>query len=207
MTSIPEPPTPQEGPSPQTPPSPPPGGPSEQAAPRGTRPHPECPHVSAPPGPLAPESTAPQGLSLITRHPAHRSRPQSISSPPPDTPVSHSHTFLPHWLSQVDPEARRAGRLRGPHGGGRSSWARGQSKGLPRLWPLQRPLPTYQPKASYLHGGRRRERRGQRPVWEGHIRAVGQLLLPVRRPQNTEEVRSEQGPVCTSSLSSISSWA
>ena len=82
-----------------------------------------------------------------------------------------------------------------------------KARGSPRLRPLQRPLPTYQPEASYLHGGRRRERRGQRPVWEGHIRAVGQLLLPVRRPQNTEEVRSEQGPVCTSSLSSISSWA
>ena len=131
MTSIPEPPKPQEGPSPQTPASPPPGSPSEQVVPRGTRPHSECPHVSAPPGPLAPESTAPQGLSLITRHPAHHSQPQSISSPPPDTPVSHSHTFLPHWLSQVDPAARRAGRLRGPHGGGRSSWARGQSKGAP----------------------------------------------------------------------------
>lgn len=73
----------------------------------------------------------------------------------------------------------------------------------PKGQPL--PLPTYQFGASYLHGGWCSERRGQRPVGEGHIGAVGQLLLPVKRPQNTEEV--SEGLPEPFPLSAYRSWA
>lgn len=129
------------------------------------------------------------------------------SCPPQSTPVyfltAPTPLYLtvtpflpPHWLSQVDTASRGAGRLQCPHGGDRSSWAWGQSKRAPPQFSATS-LPTYQPEAStFMVGGA--VRGGTAAGLGGSHPLVGQLLLPVRRTQNTQEVRREQGPVCTS---------
>lgn len=141
--------------------------------------------MRAPPGPLAPESTAPQGLSLITRHPAHRSQPQSISSPPTPlylTVTPSSRTGYLKWT--LHPEVREAPGLR--RGQKQLGW--GQSKRAP--CPLQHPLPTYQPKPlTFMVGGAVRK--------EGTAAGLGGSHpscwpAPASCEENTEHTRGQK---------------